>query len=201
MERSYDGSFTVPEISDLLHVSKVTSYKISKLPELNRTFINNQYRVRKKDFWDWYDTQSQYSIYESVLERDKYFSAGDIAQMFGWTTNSAASFIKRHSLRADTTSLRVYVLKDEFIDWYIHQMKYTSKDPRLPPKQISPSYDIHQIKKKLGVKSNHTVYSLYKKGLFDLIRMGGQTRADRESFDRWYRSQCRYPLNRKKRGK
>ena len=53
MERSFDGSFTVQDIASLLHVSKVTANKISQIPELERTMIMNQFRVRKRAFWKW----------------------------------------------------------------------------------------------------------------------------------------------------
>ena len=198
MKRSFDGSFTVQDIADLLHVSKVTAYKISQIPDLERTRIMNLYRIRKKDFWKWYDSQSTYSVFEIPINKDLYFSATEVAEMLGLKTSSATQFLKRHSLRADVSQLRAFVLKEDFTDWYIHQMRFSSNDPRLPPKVVSPTYDINQVKKKLKLKSNHSIYNLYKKGLFDVIRVGGQTRADKESFDRWFASQRTYP---RKRGK
>ena len=198
MERSFDGSFTVQDIASLLHVTKVTANKISQIPELERTMIMNQYRIRKRTFWKWYDSQSFYTVFETPFNKDLYFSATEVAEMLGLKTSSATQFLKRHSLRADVSQLRAFVLKEDFIDWYIHQMRFSSNDPRLPPKEVSPTYDIHQIKKKLKLKSNHSIYNLYKKGLFDVIRVGGQTRADKESFDRWFASQRTYP---RKRGK
>ncbi|MBR2672821.1 MAG: hypothetical protein IKE27_11535 [Oscillospiraceae bacterium] len=194
MERTHDGSFTVPEIQKMLHVSHVTAYEISKNPRLGRAMVCGQYRILKKKFWKWYDAQTRYSLFETHFDREKYYSSGEIAEMFGWTTDYAGCFLKRHGLRAETSTRRVYTLKEDFIDWYIHQMRYCSSDPRLPPKNVSPTYDIHQVKRKLNIKSNHSAYAIYKKGWFDVIRVGGQTRVDKESFDKWFRSQCRYPL-------
>jgi hypothetical protein len=199
MERSFDGSFTVQDIASLLHVSNVTANKISQIPELERTMIMNQYRIRKRAFWKWYDSQSFYTVFETPFNKDDYFSASDVAEMLKMKTSSASQLLKKHSLRADISELRVYVLKEDFIDWYIHQMRYSSKDPRLPPKEVSPTYDIHQIKKKLDYKSNQSVYNLYKKGLFDVVRVGGQTRVDKASFDKWFASMRRQSAKRGKK--
>ena len=47
MNNEERGSFTIPEIKEMLHVSKVTAYAISKEPLLERRMILGQYRILK----------------------------------------------------------------------------------------------------------------------------------------------------------
>ena len=85
MERSKKGSFTIPEIKKMLHISQVTAYAISKKPELKRMKVNDQYRIKKADFWEWYDNQSKYVVYEEDFDPDEYFTTRDIAEMLHMT--------------------------------------------------------------------------------------------------------------------
>ena len=147
MQQSRVGSFSVSQIMDLLHVSKVTAYEISKLPQLKRRLVGKRYRILKADFWDWYNSQSTYQAYEEDFNFEEFFTSADIAEMFGWETNSVYKFIIKNNLKSDLCRTQFLVKKDSFIDWYIHQFRYTSDDPRLPPKVVTPTYDIHQVKK------------------------------------------------------
>ena len=67
MDRSYKGSFTIPEIQKMLNVSRVTAYKISKDPKMKRSHVLGQYRILKKDFWEWYDIATKLHYAESYV--------------------------------------------------------------------------------------------------------------------------------------
>ena len=197
MEQTENGSFTIPQIRDLLHISKVTAYEISKIPELDRRLVAGQYRIRKSDFWNWYDAQDRYRVFDKELIRSDYFSTRDIAEMFGWSISGASGFLKKKGLIEAVSESRLYVRKDEFIDWYIHQFRYTSDDPRLPPKENTPVYDIYEVRKKLGALSNSSIYRLYRKERLVLFRVEGRTLVEKESFDNWFLNQTEYPRKEK----
>ena len=199
MQQSRVGSFSVSQIMDLLHVSKVTAYEISKLPQLKRRLVGKRYRILKADFWDWYNSQSTYQAYEEDFNFEEFFTSADIAEMFGWETNSVYKFIIKNNLKSDLCRTQFLVKKDSFIDWYIHQFRYTSDDPRLPPKVVTPTYDIHQVKKILGITKNRTVYHIYNKNYFNVLRVENRTLVEKESFDKWFDQQDRYPAVRRKR--
>ena len=191
MLQDENGSFTVAQIKDLLNVSKVTAYAISQVPQLKRRKVAGQYRILKRDFWDWYNNQKNYVLIEDHLDSDQYFSSGDIAEMFGMTSDSASNLLKRIGLKSSISSTRCMVRKDLFINWYVYQFRYISNDPRLPPKEVVPTYDIHEIKRILGIKSNNTAYRLYKKHYFTTIRAGNMTLVDKQSFDHWFFQQVK----------
>jgi len=193
VERSEKGSFKVSDLCDLLHVSKVTAFEISKIPELNRKVIVGKYRILKKDFWKWYDSQAKYKVYDEPYIPDDYYTTGDIAEMFHMTTEGAYQLVLRKKLRSDVSSRLVLVEKKVFHDWYVSQIRYQSDDPRLPKQWFEDTYDINEIKKILGIRANSTIYHLYKKEFFDLRKIGYELRIDKASFDRWFESQTQYP--------
>ena len=201
MGKDNKGSYTVPEIQKMLHICKVTAYEVSKIPALHRKMIAGQYRILKKDFWKWYGTQSKYKVYDESFTRSDYFTTRDLKDFLHLTDDNLYRFIKRHNLRADVSSRIVYIRKEDFIDWYMSQMKYHSDDPRLPSKDYTPTYRIGEIKKILGIESRSTIYNIYKRYNLDLIRVDGMTLVVKESFDNWFRSQSIYPRKKKKRGK
>lgn len=197
MEQSDNGSFTVPQIRDLLHISKVTAYEISKIPELNRKLVAGQYRILKNDFWKWYNSQEHYRIFDDKLIRSDYFTTRDIAEMFGWQPNGALCFVKRNGLAADVSGFRKYVRKDVFIDWYVHQFRYTSDDPRLPYKENTPVYDIDEVRDMLGIRSTSTIYRIYRREKLTVFRVERRTLVEKESFDNWFLNQTEYPRKEK----
>ena len=188
MNQDNNGSFTIPQIRELLGVNKTTSYQISKTPELHRRQIAGSYRILRSDFWKWYNSQNRYRIREDEFHPDDYFRSADISKMLGCTVNSASTLIKRLGIRSEISTTMVLVRKEAFIDWYIHQFRYTSDDPRLPPKVVTSTYSLKDIKRILNISANSTIYHLYHRGLFDLIRIGNETRVVKDSFDLWYSS-------------
>ena len=199
MSKQDKGSYTIPEIQQMLHISKVTAYEISKNPALHRKIVAGQYRILKKDFWRWYKKQNKYKVYEEPFDQEEYFTTRDLKDFLHLTDYSLSRFIDRHQLQADVSTRKVYVRKEDFINWYMGQMKYHSDDPRLPPKEQIPAYRIGEIKKILGIESRSTVYNIYRRYNLELIRVDGMTLVVKESFDDWFRSQKTYP--RKKKGK
>ena len=197
MERSENGSYKISDLCDLLHVSKVTAFEISKDPILNRQMIVGQYRILKKDFWKWYDNQTKYKVYDEPYDPEDYYTTADIAEMFNLKTEGAYQIIRRKKLRSDVSTRLVLVDKKVFHDWYLGQMRYQSDDPRLPKQWFEDTYDINDIKKFLGIRSRSTVYHLYEKKYFTLIKFGSELRVEKESFDRWFASQTEYPKKKK----
>ncbi len=199
MERSEQGSFKIAELSELLHVSMVTAFEISKDPILNRKKVAGQYRILKRDFWKWYVQQDKYSVYEETYDPNEFFTTADIADMLQMTLNDANKLVCRKKLRSNVSTRRVLVKKKDFFDWYANQLYYRSNDPRLPKQWFGETYEIGEIKKKLGVKSRNTIYHLYKRDLFDVKKIGCELRVDKESFDQWYATREVLP-SKKKRG-
>ena len=195
MDRSNKGSFTIPQIREMLNVSNVTAYKISKIPELNRKYFLGQYRILKKDFWKWYDRQTWYRIVEEEVDQNDYFSAKDIEEMFHLSPNVVWKFVARNGLQAGTFPKTAYVKKQVLFDWYLSQRKYVSDDPRLPKSWFEPTYEMKDIKRILGVSSREEIYHLYERNLFDIIHFKGQIRVDKQSFDQWLAVQTEYPVN------
>ena len=72
MDNEERGSFTVPQIGEMLHVRKVTAYEISKDPVLDRKMILGQYRILKRNFWKWYENQTKYRVYETPFDPEEY---------------------------------------------------------------------------------------------------------------------------------
>ena len=197
MERSEQGSFRIPEIQKMLHLRKIEAYKLSKNPKLKRKMVGGCYRIRKKDFWKWYDGQTKYIVYDEPFDPDEYFTTSDIGEMLNLQTDSARSLILRENLVTRVAPYRNYVKKTDFIEWYQTQRRYTSDDPRLPEKWFEETYDIREIKKMLGLKSNTSVYRLYKENHFKLVRTETQVLVDKQSFDGWFASQTKYPIRKK----
>ena len=201
MGKDTKGSYTVTEIKEMLHVSRVTAYEISKDPVLERRMILGQYRILKRNFWKWYKRQTKYKVYEEPFNPDDYFTTHDLKDFLHLTDYNLTRFIDRHHLRADVSTRKVYISKEDFINWYMGQMKYHSDDPRLPPKESILAYRIGELKKILGIESRSTIYNIYKRYNLELIRIDGMTLVVKESFDDWFRSQTTYPRKKKKGGK
>ena len=193
MKQSDQGSFTVPEIRKLLRVAKSTAYEISKLPEMDRKLVAGEYRIPKVNFWKWYRTQKHYRIFDDDAALADYFSSRDIADMFGWDVTSASTFLKRKGLVEDISEFRNYTRKEIFIDWYIHQYRYSSSEKKKKKKEVTPAYDIHDVQKMLGTKPNSTIYRLYRREHLDVIRIEGLILVVKESFDNWFLNQTEYP--------
>ena len=199
MGKQDKGSYTIPEIQQMLHISKVTAYEVSKNPVLRRKIVAGQYRILKKDFWRWYKKQNKYKVYEEPFDSEEFFTTRDLKDFLHLTDYNLARFIDRHHLRADVSTRKVYVRKEDFINWYMGQMKYHSDDQRLPPKEQIPAYRIGEIKKILGIESRSTVYNIYRRYNLELIRVDGMTLVVKESFDDWFRSQTTYPRKKKRK--
>jgi len=87
---------------------------------------------------------------------------------------------------------KMRIMLDSFEDWYGRQFHYKKVDGPEPGQLLPASWTVPEVAGILGL-NRCSVYELIKNHApFQTIKVDGQTRILKESFDAWYQSQSHY---------
>lgn len=86
---------------------------------------------------------------------------------------------------------RYYIKIDSFEKWYENQAKYKKVDGTPPGKKLSEtSYSVRDVASMLEV-DDETIYVRIRDGVLETYLAEGWMRITKESFQKWYGSQCK----------
>lgn len=104
--------------------------------------------------------------------------------------------VKKNLFEVRVVAGKMRVMIASFEDWYAGQFHYKKVNGELPgAKWTSSTLSVADVGKILGI-AEATVYDVFKKGYFKILKVDNRTRVDRASFEEWFSSQSRYPLRR-----
>ena len=131
------------------------------------------------------------------------YSVDDLSQLLGLQEGTVYGLISKGHFEVVEALGKRRVTRDSFEKWYASQSVYrTVEDQSREAEIISSTYSLPEIARMLGVP-RQTVYYIADSGKFDLVKIGRQKRATKQSFEKWYQSQSRLklkPADEKERG-
>ena len=200
MSDKNEKTASVREMGQMLGLKKVESYWLAHKGFFKIIEVAGRMRVDLKSFEHWYAGQVKYKKVNGPppgkrLKRSSY-SPQDIAEILEVSDYVAYAIIRRNNLPTIKVDYWTRVPKEAFDSWYKGQTKYRNAEDRLKDAEIlEQSLSLPEIARMLDIKRDAVYYLLGKKaGQHDLvvIRVAGQIRVTKESFNRWYSNQTEY---------
>ena len=190
---------SVREMGQMLGLKKVESYWLAHKGFFKIIVVAGRMRVDLKSFEHWYAGQVKYKKVNGPppgkrLKKQSY-SAQDMAEILGVSDDVAYSIIRRNNLPTIKVDYWTRVPKEVFDSWYAGQTKYRNAEDRKRDSEIlEQSLSLPEIARMLDIKRDAVYSLLRKKAGQDLvvIKVAGQTRVTKESFDTWYSNQTEY---------
>lgn len=196
-------SISVPEMQRMLGMKKVEAYWLVKQGRFKTVVAAGHIRVMLDSFEDWYSGQFHYKKVDGPPPGQKWgdtMSVAEVAELLGRTQATVYDLMKRHPFRTLQTDNQTRIYRDSFEDWYQSQSHYIKRDEAAPPELRESILSVREAAAVLGVHRN-SVYALIGRDCpFEVIKLDGQVRIDKSSFESWYRSQPRYRNGEKRKG-
>lgn len=121
-------------------------------------------------------------------------SVREMGQTLGIKKVDAYWLVKKSLFEIRIVSGKMRVMIVSFEDWYSGQFHYKKVNGDPPgSKWTDTTMSVSETAKILGI-AEATVYVVFKKGYFKTLKIDNQTRVDRESFNKWFSNQSKYPL-------
>ncbi len=135
------ASFSVHDLSDLLGLTESTIRDLIIREKFTVTDLNHQWRISKKEFWEWYKAQNHYRT-TTDRERDRKaeentMTLPEMARMLCVSRNIAYNIVAHTSdIVVITIAGKKRVTKDSFEFWYSNQRHFKKYADRTPDEQI-----------------------------------------------------------------
>lgn len=200
-------SMSVPEMGRMLGLCKTDAYWLIKKKYFRTIVVGGKMRVMIDSFEKWYANQFWYHKTDGTppgeeLKKTTY-SVDDLSRLLGLQEGTVYELISKGHFEVVEALGKRRITRDSFEKWYGSQSIYrTIEDQNRDAEIISATYSLPEIARMLGVP-RQTVYYIADSGKFDLVKIGRQKRATKESFEKWYQSQSRLklkPVEGKERG-
>lgn len=200
-------SMSVPEMGRLLGLCKTDAYWLIKKKYFRTIVVGGKMRVMIDSFEKWYANQFWYHKTDGTPPGEEMkkttYSVDDLSQLLGLQEGTVYGLISKGHFEVVEALGKRRVTRDSFEKWYASQSVYrTVEDQSREAEIISSTYSLPEIARMLGVP-RQTVYYIADSGKFDLVKIGRQKRATKQSFEKWYQSQSRLklkPADEKERG-
>ena len=135
--------YSVRDMMDLLDIGESTVYRIMEKDRIPAVRLFGGKRVRKENFWDWYDHQDRYHIPEEKLpvppDRSAWIDITEMSRLLGISETESYGLMKdpayKNLLRVNRLEGRDYISKKDFGRFLRKQSKY-SYDPCRDPSVI-----------------------------------------------------------------
>ena len=122
------------------------------------------------------------------------YSVEELGQRLGLKEATAYELIAKGHFEIVEALGKRRVTKESFERWYASQDDYrTVEDQELDADIMASTYGLPEMARMLGVH-RQTIYYIVANGDFELIKVGRDKRATKESFEKWYQNQSRYRL-------
>lgn len=157
-------------------------------------------RVVIESFEKWYANQVKHSKVDGPppgAELKAYsYSVQEMANLLGVSDDVVYAIIKRDHIETFEVDYWKRIRKDVFETWYKGQTKYrTAEDRERDKAREEMGYTMPEIAKMLLI-SRKEVYNLLARpkcaGAFEYFTVAEKKRITKESFETWYRGQCKY---------
>lgn len=200
-------SMSVPEMGRMLGLCKTDAYWLIKKKYFRTIVVGGKMRVMIDSFEKWYANQFWYHKTDGTppgeeLKKTTY-SVDDLSRLLGLQEGTVYELISKGHFEVVEALGKRRITRDSFEKWYGSQSIYrTIEDQNRDAEIISATYSLPEIARMLGVP-RQTVYYIADSGKFDLVKIGRQKRATKESFEKWYQSQSKLklkPVDGKERG-
>lgn len=204
--RSESQSFSIPEIRQMLGIGKTESYWILKHKGLKTFTLCGRLRIRKSDFWEWYNSQTRYSIVNGSppgkFFKEISYSVKELMELLAVSKDTIYTLLKKNVFETIKVDNCTRITKESFERWYSTQERFrTPEDRAEDEKIIGTTYSMPDIARLLGIHIN-TVYQIVgnekNQDFFEFVTVAGQRRITISSFDAWYRSQNHYTIQEQK---
>ncbi|MCF0124120.1 MAG: helix-turn-helix domain-containing protein [Ruminiclostridium sp.] len=204
-------SLSTDDIAELLDIHPATAIEIIRRYHLEYfLYGNNQFRVTREVFDNWYASQTRYRTKED-RERDAdiegdTISMPEMARLLGISRSSVYSILYHPKnegvFRFVTVADRRRVTKESFMEWLGSQTKHhilsdaerreldkaKEKDAEPEEKLREPKnpnfYTIEEVTEFFGIHRT-TVYKWIQDGTITAMKVGRSWRIQREEFDDW----------------
>lgn len=119
-------------------------------------------------------------------------SVPEMRRLLGMKKVEAYWLVKQGRFKVILVGGKMRIMLDSFEDWYGRQFHYKKVDGPEPGQLLPASWTVPEVAGILGL-NRCSVYELIKNHApFQTIKVDGQTRILKESFDAWYQSQSHY---------
>lgn len=123
-------------------------------------------------------------------------SVREMGQSLGIKKVESYWLVKKNLFEVRVVAGKMRVMIASFDEWYASQFHYKKVNGEPPgSKWTASTLSVSEVAAVLGI-AEATVYDVFKKGYFQTLKIDNRTRVDRASFDEWFSSQTRYPLQR-----
>lgn len=204
-EKKIRTTMSVRAMGNSLGLSKVDSYWLVHKNLFETTTVNGQIRIYADSFEEWYNGQIRYRKINGpapAILGDNTMTLKDLTEELGICESTAYKVVCiddqiRHILKNGI----VRFSREDFEDWYFHQLQYR-KVLGEPPGQAYPeSISPQEMCGLLGIRLRSAGYCLIQKGHFKTFKVDGRLRIEKASFEKWYKSQTHYQKNTNQGGK
>lgn len=191
-------SISIPELRKMLGIGKTESYWLLQNKGLRTFLFQGCMRIKKEDFWDWYDRQTKHRLIGGpppgrALQEMSY-SVRELTELLSVSRDTIYALLKKNVFDTFQADGHTRVTKDSFERWYANQSRFRKAEDRAKEADaLRISYSMPEIARLLGIHRN-TVYGIIdqRKDAFELLMVAGQKRITVSSFEAWYQSQSRY---------
>lgn len=193
-------TMSVPEMQRMLGIKKTDAYWLVHKNVFETIIVEKKMRVVIASFEKWYANQVKHSKVDGPppgAELKAYsYSVQEMANLLGVSDDVVYAIIKRDHLETFEVDYWKRIRKDVFETWYKGQTKYrTAEDRERDKAQEEMGYTMPEIAKMLLI-SRKEVYNLLASpkcaGVFEYFTVAEKKRITKESFETWYRGQCKY---------
>lgn len=198
MIRMEKESISISELSKMLGVGKTESYWILQNKGLRTFTLKGCKRVKKEDFWRWYDRQTKYRLLHGpspgCVLRETSYSVRELTELLSVSRDTIYMLLKQNVFDTFQADGHTRVTKDSFERWYANQGHFRKAEDRVKEADaLRTSYSMPEMARLLGIHRN-TVYGILekRKDTFEWIMVAGQKRITISSFEAWYQAQSHY---------
>jgi len=189
-------SFSVPEMREMLGLSKTEAYWLVKKKYFKTIIAAGRMRVMRDSFEEWYANQYTYQKVGGPPPGENLknilLSTADIAEILDIAEATASELVSKEQFELTYVYGKRRIVKSSFERWYQSQSFYRTAEDRLKDQaQFGETLTMPQIARILGVHRN-TVYYLVNKRCFEIISTARSKLVTKASFDNWYDGQNHY---------
>ena len=181
-------AYSVKEISRLFSISEEEALKLMNCGLFKTYRVGNEYRASKKS------VEENKKIVKAVLtyQDKKTMSVPDVMRILGLGKTATYRLINQCRFKTYLVLGKMRVDVDSFEDWYAGQFHYEKVNGERPGKKYGKTLSPLTVAKVLGIPRS-TANDLMNDGIVEFIWVDGKRRIKRESFDKWYASQSKFP--------
>ena len=119
-------------------------------------------------------------------------SVPEMQRILGMKKVEAYWLVKQGHFKVIRVGGKMRIMLDSFEEWYDRQFRYKKVNGPEPGQLLPPSWTVSEVADILGLNPS-SVYELIKNhSPFKTVKVDGQTRILKETFEEWYRSQSHY---------